>query len=272
MEEEKKVPPTSEPNPDEGDQVKESDLTDEAGKEEPKPTGEGSQEGEGKEGADETQAKPRQSRKTDAEYARERRERKAREEAERKAREEEIRRQAVFEVKSGQVTAEELRQLDIEKVEDDDQLFLVEQLRKAKAEGVENPEAAAYRALFKRQSAEKAQAKAKADADAEAERRQKEKVAEDQKAFKSKFGKTTGQVLAEEPEFKELFGALIDPDKGNFTALYEAYQKLKKDQSSAAKREGAFPTDANGDSKKPAGAEESDEDFRRRWKATHGHW
>ena len=271
MEEKEKILDTSESNPDEGEQVDESDLEEEGKEGEKSPTGDENQEGQKAEEEGKTQAKPKQDRKTDAQYAEERRKRKEREEAQRKAREEEIRRQAVFEVKSGQVTADELGELGLAKIEDEDQLFLVESLRKAKAEGVENPQAAAYQALFKKQYADKAEAKAKSEAEAKAEQRKKEIVAQDQAAFKAKFGKTTAEVLKEDAEFKERFGHLIDPDKGNFTPLYEAYLAMKKEQSVAAKQEGSFPTSSTG-AAESGDDKESDEDFKKRWTAEHGHW
>ena len=274
MDEKEKVPPTSEPNPNEGNQVNASDLENEKDGQggQTKPTGEENQEGQPKQeegGKPNGQAK--QDRKTDAQYAEERRQRKAREEARQKAREEEIRRQAVFEVKSGQVTADELKELDLDKVENEDQLFLVESLRKAKAEGVENPQAEAYKALFKKQAADRAQAQAKSQAEEQAKQKKIATVAQDQANFKAKFGKTTAEVMKSEPEFMQIFGNLIDPDKGNFTELYTAYTSMKEEQSKAAKGEGSFPTDSSGSAGK-GGAEESDEDFRKRYIAEHGHW
>ena len=272
MEEENKIPTTSESNPNGDDQVNASDLEDDGQQTPPASTAEDGNSGDGAKqhtSEDGQKTQPKQGRKTDAQYAEERRQRKAREEAKQKAREEEIRRQAVFEVKSGQVTAEELKELDLDKVEDEDQLFLVESLRKAKADGVENPQAEAYRALFKKQTAGKGEAKAKA----EAEKAEKEKitalVAEDQKNFKAKYGKTTADVLENEPEFKELFGNSLQP--GNFTSLYTAYTALKKNQSDTAKKQGSFPTGASGDSQ-GNGQTETDDEFKKRWIAEHGRW
>ena len=274
MDEKEKVPPTSEPNPDEGNQVNASDLENEKDGQggQTKPTGEENQEGQpNQEEGGKPNGQAKQDRKTDAQYAEERRQRKAREEARQKAREEEIRRQAVFEVKSGQVTADELKELDLDKVENEDQLFLVESLRKAKAEGVENPQAEAYKALFKKQTADRAQAQAKSQAEEQAKQKRIATVAQDQANFKAKFGKTTAEVMKGEPEFMQIFGNLIDEDKGNFTELYTAYTSMKDEQSKAAKGEGSFPTDSSGSTGK-GGAEESDEDFKKRYIAEHGHW
>ena len=273
MEEEKKVPNTSEPNPNGGEQVKTTDLEDENSQGQPAPTGEGNQEGEpNQEGEGTTQAKPKQDRKTDAEYARERRERKAREEAEKKAREDEIRRQAVFEVKSSQVTSEELNELDLAKVDDEDQLFLVEELRKAKASGDENPVATAYKELFKKQKADKVAQEEKVKKDQADEERRKAIVAKDQANFKAKFGKTTAEVIKNEPEFvKSDYFKLIYEDKGNFTEVYGLYLESKKNQSTVAKQEGSFPTSSEGAPGANAG-EETEEDFKKRWIAEHGHW
>lgn len=276
MEEEKKVPPTSEPNPNgENENVDPSDLDDgEGAQSQPNP-----EEGAGENPADKPNPEeqgqnpsnpPKQTRKTDAQYAEERRQRKAREEAARKKREEEIRRQAVFEVKSGQVTAEELSELGLAKVEDEDQLFLVESLRKAKADGVENPQATAYQALFKKQATARAEAQAQAQAQEAEKQKRIATVAQDQANFKAKFGKTTAEVMKGEPEFMRLFGSLIDQDKGNFTELYTAYTSMKQEQSGAAKGEGSFPTNSNAPSS--GGADETDEDFKKRWIAEHGHW
>lgn len=272
MDDKEKVPPTSEPNPDEGNQVNESDLDDEenqAGK--TKPAGEGNPDGQPNPDEGGKPNPTKQSRKTDAEYAEERRKRKLREEEARKRREEEIRRQAVFEVKSGQVTAEELKELGLEKVVDDDQLYLVESLRKAKAEGLENPLANAYQALYRKQNAERAEAKAKVEAEEAERKKQLAVVAQDQANFKAKFGKTTAEVVKNEKEFMDLFGNLLDTEKGNFTELYTAYTALKKDHTDAARHEGAFPTSSNvaNENGNPV---ESDEDFKKRWVAQHGHW
>ena len=274
MEEETKVQPTSEPNPTGDEQVNTSDLEDENGKKPTPAANEGEEHaGEGQkpsEGEGQKPNPPKQSRKTDAQYAEERRRKKEREEAERKKREDEIRRQAVFEVKSGQVTAEELSELGLAKVEDEDQLFLVESLRKAKADGVENPQAAAYQALFKKQAADKADAKAKTEAEEAEKQKRVAIVAQDQANFKAKFGKTTAEVMKGEPEFMELFGGLIDVDKGNFTELYAAYQKMKSQQRSDAKADGSFPTTTP--ATKPGDEKESDEDFKKRYIAKYGRW
>lgn len=276
MEEEKKVQPTAEPNPNgENEQVNPSDLENEEGNQnQPNPeAGEGenpTENPESEEGGQNPSNPPKQDRKTDAKYAEERRQRKAREEQRQREREEQIRRQAVFEVKSGQVTAEELSELGLAKVEDEDQLFLVESLRKAKADGVENPQATAYQALFKKQTAEKAEAKAKADAQEAEKQKRLATVAQDQSNFKAKFGKTTAEVMKGEPDFMRLFGNLIDQDKGNFTELYSAYTSMKQEQTNAAKNEGSFPTNSNAPSNNSG--EESDEDFKKRWIAEHGRW
>jgi len=244
--EENKVQATSEPNPTGDDEVKVTDLTDgedtsdnsaKAGEEK-----KADDAPEAKKEDDKAQAKAKQDRETDAKNAERRRKQKEkeREEAERKAREAEIRRQAVFEVKSGQVTADELGELGLSKCEDEDQLFLVESLRKAKAEGVENPQAHAYQALFKKKTEERAEAKAKAEAEEAAKNKQKETVANDQKAFLAKFGKSTAEVMKNEPEFMNLFGKLIDPDKGNFTELYSVYSEMKGTKRDDAKKDGSF--------------------------------
>lgn len=273
MEDKEKVPPTSEPNPEAGNEdVKTSDLEggesqpekdaakegDSAKKEDaPKPEGEGNP------------APKKQSRETDAIYAERRRKEKEREATRQKERENEIRRQAVFEVKSGQVSSEELSELGLAKVEDEDQLFLVENLRKAKAEGIENPQAYAYQTLFKKQATERADAKAKAEAEKADEERKKAVVAQDQKNFQTKFGKSTADVIKNEPEFMELFGGLIDSEKGNFTSLYTAYTTMKAGQAKQVKAEGAFPTNSDGSSSKEQ--EESDEEFMKRWRSRGGH-
>lgn len=272
MEEENKIPTTPESNPNGDDRVNMSDIDDEnEGQGDSKPTGDEKPNDQQKPSDDGQKPNPsRQDRRTDAEYAEERRKRKEREEALRKKRDEEIRRQAVFDVKKGQVTPEELAELGLQKVEDEDQLFLVESLRKAKASGAENPLATAYQELYKRQSAERAEAQERAKAEEAEKQKRIATVAQDQAAFKAKFGKTTAEVLKNEPEFVELFGKLIDQDKGNFTELYDAYTQLKAKHSDTARREGTFPTNSNG----PANGDvsESDEEFKKRWIAEHGHW
>lgn len=274
MEEEKKVPQTSEPNPNgENEEVTDSDLDEEgqsasspeAGDNGKKPEGEDPKE------PDEEGKKPnpqKQDRKTDAEYAEERRQRKAREEAAKKKREDEIRRQARFEVESSQVTSEELSELNLEKIEDEDQLFLVKCLRKAKADGVENPLATAYQDYFKKQTADKADAKAKAEAEETAKKELYAKVAKDQADFKAEFGKSTADVMKNEPEFMELFGRVVDQNKGNFTECYRVYSAMKKNQADNAKKEGEFPTAGDG----KGSTTESDEDFKKRYIAQYGSW
>ena len=272
MEEEKKVTPTPEPNPNGENDVNTTDIEDES---QPKtdPAEEGQEGNGGKPAAGNDGGNPnppKQSRETDAQNAERRRKAKEREEQRQKEREEQIRRQAVFEVKSGQVTAEELSELGLAKVEDEDQLFLVESLRKAKADGAENPQAAAYQALFKKQSEDKAAAKAKSDAEEATKQRRIATVAQDQANFKAKFGKTTAEVMKNEEEFMQLFGGLIDQDKGNFTELYTAYTQMKSKQRDAAKADGSFPT--NPQSGKPGEEKESDEDFKKRYIAKYGRW
>lgn len=269
MEEETKTPSTSGSNPTGEQDVNPGDL-DQGGQ--TPPAEDGNQGGQTKDQGEEDQKPnpPKQSRETDAANAERRRREKAREEARRQEREAEIRRQAVFEVKSGQVTSDELKDLGLTKVETEEQLFLVESLRKAKAEGVENPTTAAYQALYKKQQTERAEAETKAAAEKEAEERRRKVVAEDQANFKAKFGTTTAEVMKNDQEFMRLFGNLIDQEKGNFTELYTAYKAMQKDHSDAARREGGFPT--NGDGGTNPSGEESDEDFKKRYTATYGRW
>lgn len=275
MEEKEKVQPTSEPNPNGDEEVKVSDIEDDGkGEQAAAENGEGQNKAEDHTETDEgkgSTAPAKQDRKTDAKFAEERRRRKEREEQKQKEREDEIRRQAVFDVKKEQVKKDELSELGLEKIEDDDDLFLVETFRKAKADGEENPQATAYRALRVRQLAARRDAEAKDKAAKDAEERQKAIVAKDQAAFKAKFGKTTAEVMKTDTEFMDVFGNLIDPDRGNFTELYSAYTSLKQERTSTAKKEGAFPTNppASGDK---SGQEEDDEDFKKRWIAQHGHW
>lgn len=274
MEDKEKVQPTPEPNPEAGNNdVNPSDLEGREGQ--PKESAAKEGESDPKEGTQKPEEEgkqpspKKQSRETDALNAERRRREKEREASRQKEREDEIRRQAVFEVKSGQVSAEELSELGLAKVEDEDQLFLVESLRKAKEEGVENPQAHAYQALFKKQAAEKADAKAKAEAERAETERRRAVVAQDQKNFQAKFGKSTADVMKNEPEFMELFGSFIDESKGNFTELYSTYTKMKSGQTKQSKIEGSFPTDPSGNSSKDG--MESDEEFMKRWKSMGGH-
>lgn len=273
MEEKEKVPTTPEPNPNGEDEVKATDVLDG----EPKaadPAEEGqkdaAEENPDKSAEDGKPNPKAQDRETDAKNAERRRRAKEREAQRQKEREDEIRRQAVFDVKSGQVTADELRDLSLDKVENEDQLFLVEQYRKAKADGNENPQADAYKALFKKQNEEKAAAQAKAEADRKAEQAKLEVVRKDQIEFKAKFGKTTAEVMQNEEEFMSLFGDAIDQEKGNFTKLYAAYTAMKQGRAAASKKDGSFPTNSKG--KTTDSGEESDEEFMKRYQATYGHW
>lgn len=251
MEEEKKTPQTSEPNPNgENNEVDESDLDEEgqsasnpeAGDNGKKPEGEDPKEPE------EEGKKPnpqKQSRELDAKFAEERRKRKEREEAQKKKHDEEVANKALFDYKSSQVTKDELNELGLSKVEDEEQMFLVESLRKAKSDGVENPVASAYQSLFKKNSEEKATKKAEEEAKEAARKKREATVAEDQRNFKAKFGKSTADAMKEE-EFMNLFGAALDPDKGNFTELYSGYSEMKKKQSEEGKRKGSFTPGSNG--------------------------
>lgn len=271
MEDEKKNPLPSDSNPNEGnEEVESSDLDDEESKgKEPEPTGEGDESDDSKNKEDEQKtAKAKQSREEDAKYAEERRKRKEREEAARKKRDDEIRRQAVFQVKKEQVTSGELGELGLTEVKDEDQLYLVETLRKAKADGVENPVAYAYQSLYKREIEAKNAKKAEEEAATAAKERRLAVAAEDQKNFKAKFGKTTQEVIKNEPEFMKLFGQFLDADKGNFTDLYGAYMALKKDVSDKAKKDGSFPTNGQGNGT----TTETDEEFMKRYKAQYGSW
>lgn len=266
---ENEIQPTSGSDPvEENEKVEPSDLEGE-GENEAKKAEEGKNEPEA-EAEGQNAEHPKQNRKTDAQYAEERRARKAKEEAERKRREDEIRRQAVFDVKKGQVTKDELLELGLNAIDDEDQMFLVESLRKAKAEGEDNPQAYAYRSLYVKQSERKAQDEAKAKADEETKQRRIATVKQDQANFKKKFGKTTADVMKTEAEFMQLFGNLIDQDKGNFTELYSLYSTLNKNQSDVAKAQGSFPTNAMAPSK--VDKEETDEEFKARFLKEYGRW
>lgn len=251
MEEEKKTPQASESNPNGNEEVTNSDLDDENHQEEKDPKegdgGEGSAD-DGSQKTDEEGKKPnpqKQSRELDAKFAEERRKRKEREEAQKKKHDEEVANKALFDYKSKQVTQDELNELGLSKVEDEEQMFLVESLRKAKSDGAENPVASAYQSLFKKNSEEKATKKAEEEAKEAARKKREATVAEDQKNFKAKFGKSTADAMKEE-EFMSLFGAALDPDKGNFTELYSGYSEMKKKQSEEGKRKGSFTPGSNG--------------------------
>lgn len=275
MEEKEKVQATEEPETPTGEdeEVKAEDLADEGGESKDASAKEG-EEGESKDEPKKEEAKGKtltaeEQREQDRKNAERRRAEKARKEAKEKEREEQIRRQAVFEVKSDQVTKDELSALSLDKVETEDQLYLVESLRKAKADGAENPEAEAYKALFRKQSEEKAEAVAKAKADKEAEDARKAVVASDQRAFYAKFGKTTGEVMTNEKDFMKIFGNVIDADKGNFTECYSIYTQMKQGARDASKKEGSFPTSTQGNAGSSAEGE-SDEEFLKRFKAQYG--
>ena len=269
MEDEKKNPLHSDSNPNEGnEEVESSDLDDEESKgKEPEPTGKGDESDDSKNKEDEQKpGKSKQSREEDAKYAEERRKRKEREEAARKKHDEEVRQKALFEFKSEQVSADELKELGLQKVENADHLFLVEALRKAKSDGVENPVAYAYQTFYKKDSEAKTAKKAEEEAAKAAEEKRKAVVAEDQKNFKDKFGKTTQEVIKNEPEFMELFGKYLDADKGNFTDLYATYSKMKKQISETAKQEGAFHKHGgNGNGGDPKSEPKTLDEFNEYW-------
>lgn len=275
MEEEEKNPPTSDSNPNGDEQVTQSDIKDGGANEHTDQAKEGDKTGgqsQAEEDADKSgNQKHAQDRETDAQNAERRRRQKEREAAKQRELEERIRRQAVFDVKSGQVTADELKELSLGKVETEDQLFLVESLRKAKADGSENPLADAYKALFRKQESDKAEASAKAEAQRKAEEAKRETVARDQQAFKAKFGKTTAEVMKTDEEFMSLFGNLIDQEKGNFTELYSAYVSMKKQGRDDAKRDGSFPAGSKGGNPGEA-VVETDEEFKKRYIQKYGHW
>ena len=97
-----------------------------------------------------------------------------------------------------------------------------------------------YHEYYKKESEAKVAKKAEEDAASEAQKKRLAAVAEDQKNFKAKFGKSTADVVKNEPEFMKLFGHLIDESKGNFTELYSVYAEMKKGVSDEAKKQGEF--------------------------------
>lgn len=209
--------------------------------------------------------KPKQSRGENAKYAEMRRKR---EEAERKAREDQIRRQAEFDVKKGMVSTDELTALGIDEVKTDDELLLVETYRKAKANGDENPELVAFKALHAKQRKDREEAQSQAAAKAQAEQEERRIVAAEQAEIRKKYGKTTGEILKAEPEFKEFFDRY--GKAGAFDECYIQFHKIKGDSEKVAKKQGVFPTSGTGNSNGNAGKSETDAEFIARTKKQYG--
>lgn len=268
MEEEKKVAETN-PNPETGkDDVSDSDL--EEGKNqsaEENPEAGANNPPDGQSGDGKGKTTPKQDRDTDSKNAERRRMEKAKAEEERVALEKQIREQAEFDVKKGLVTPDELKDLGLEKVEDPNQLYLAESYRKAKADGKENPVAEAYKSLFAKQSKERAAESAEAQAKAKADEETRAVVAKEQGEIKAKYGKTTGEILRAEPEFKEFFDKY--GKAGSFGTCYETFHSLKGDSEKMAKKAGIPPTSGTGKGGE-GNSTETDEQFLARTKAKYG--
>lgn len=209
--------------------------------------------------------KPKQSRETDAKFAEMRR--KQKEEAERKDLESRIRKQVEFDVKKEAVSKSELEALGIDEVKTDEELLLVESYRKAKAEGEENPELAAYKALHAKQLKDREEANSRAKAKAEAEAEQTQIVANEQAEIRKKYGKSTGEILKEEPDFKKFFDRY--GKAGNFDECYTTFHEIRGDSEQKAKQQGVFPTSGTGDSK-GSPTKETDEEFLARTRKQYG--
>lgn len=271
MEEDKKtnVDPTPNPSGNEGDNnVGTADL-DDGKKPEPKanPEAGDNDNGGGDAGDGKGKNAPTQSREDDAKNAERRRREKAKAEEEQKAHDDKIREQAEFNVKKGQVTSDELKDLGLEKVDDPEQLYLVEKYRKAKADGKENPVAEAYISLSNKQRDERKTELAAAEAQAKTVEEERQIVAKEQGEVKKKYGKTTGEILRDEPEFKEFFDTY--GKAGTFDACYSSFHKIKGDSDKAAKKAGTFPTSGTGKGNEGSSTE-TDEQFLARTKARYG--
>jgi hypothetical protein len=210
---------------------------------------------------------PKQSREDDAKNAERRRREKAKADQEKQEHDEEIRKQAEFDVKKSQVTDGELKDLGIEQVKDPNDLYLVECYRKAKAEGKENPLAEAYRQQAKKLRDDKAAEEASAKAQADQLEEERQIVATEQGEIKKKYGKTTGEILRDEPDFKEFFDQYGKP--GTFDECYSTFHKIRGGSESKAKADGIPPTSGTG--KGDGGSsKETDEQFIARTKAKYG--
>jgi hypothetical protein len=182
--------------------------------------------------------KPKQSRKEDSYYAALNR---GKGNPTASSEEERIRREAEFDVKKGLVKQDTLKELGLEAVESQDDLFLTEKYDEACKNGEENPSADAYKAL----RAKELEAKKAEEGIAKKDGEERAAIAKDQTDFKSKYGKTTAEALSEnDGEFRNLFGNFLKP--GNFTQLYGAYLKSKGNVKDEAKDKGSFPTGSSG--------------------------
>lgn len=266
MEDEKKTPAVATDGDTASNDGKDA-VADEEGEITDSDLAEDTQEAQPKEKDEAPKSKPerKQSREQDAIYAERRRNAKA--EAEQRERDERIRKQAEFDVKSGMVTEDELKDLGLGKVEDEDQLYLVERLREAKSKGEEDPVAWAYRQLYVKTSKEKAEAAKEEQEAKETERKQAETIAKEQSDFKAKHGKTTGEVLRDEPDFKAFFDKYGKP--GTFEDCYATFHTIKGDVEQKAKKMGIPPISGTGKGNSDV-SQETDEQFLKRTQERYG--
>ena len=217
------------------------------------------------------ESKPKQSRAENAKYADMRRAQKEKEKREAEIQEAEKRgqQQAEIEFRKKAITSDDLKELGLENVDDDRDLFLAEKYREAKAKGSEDPKLDAYQALTNRYRIEVDEAKKQAKMEAE----RNKKAYDDAVSFKKAYGKAPEQIMNDDPNFKEFFDRF--GEIGKCTDCYQTYLKIrslgpnqKPKDDEASKKAGAYPSTSSGSSKSLE--YETEEEFNRRTLEAYG--
>ena len=146
--------------------------------------------------------------------------------------------EARFGAKKSAVSQQTLADLGIDKIENDDDLFLCQEYENAKKRGSENPLLEANKAFRKRVIEKEAEIKAQKDE----EKKFTEKILAEKENLKKTYGVESSELIKNE-EFMSLFGEkALD---GNLTEYYGKYigliNKYKKDNSTS-KVQGKLPT------------------------------
>lgn len=228
----------------------------------------GDSEEEEEEEEEKPQPKKRQSRSENSKFAQMRREKEALEEENKRLKAEKDK--ATFEAQKGVIPKAVMKELNIDSIDDEDDMFLAKAYLEAEEKGSDDPKSDAYEALKSRLKEQKMASKKEAD---EKEKSRK-LIEEDSNAFISKYGQDRMKAALEEGStFMKLYGDQIG--NGNLTKLYDKYVSVfgEEDENDDSKTKGSLPKGGKPANHKPKSIEDmTDKEFKEYYESHYGSW
>lgn len=214
------------------------------------------------------QPKKRQSRSENSKYAEMRRKQKELEEENNRLKAE--KEKATFEAQKGIIPKAVMKELNIDSIEDEDDMFLAKAYLEAEEKGSDDPKSDAYEALKKHLKEQKDASKK----EAEEKEKSKKLIDEDTERFIKKYGQEKmKKALEPESTFMKLYGDIIG--NGNLTKLYDKFVSVYGDEEEEddSKKKGTLPIGGKQPSHKQKSIEDmSDKEFKEYYEKHFGSW